>query len=253
MKKTFFILIVLLSISSIYANYTHTQSIFDDYNQSTDNNFAYKNNTFRQDAKIKKYSDEYDISKSSDYNCEYNASGQLRCWKYKIREAQDKNVGISKKILSDYNKRKQMKDVSSGDDFNCALNSSNEAFCWGSNKRGQLGTKAVAKLSKGPVKIDSELKFKKIYTKAHYACGLDLGGHAYCWGDGSNGEVGNGKKGKFNTPQKVETSRIFTRLSIARTYACGGEKLSDDIYCWGKGTKGLTSSVNLDSSVPVKI
>ncbi len=40
--------------------------------------------------KSKKYGSEYDISKSSDYNCEYNASGQLRCWKYKIREAQDK-------------------------------------------------------------------------------------------------------------------------------------------------------------------
>ncbi len=59
-----------------------------------------------------------------------------------------KNSGISKKILADYNNRKQMKDVSSGDDFNCALDSRNEAFCWGSNKRGQLGTEAVTKYQK---------------------------------------------------------------------------------------------------------
>ena len=252
MKKTLFILITLFSIGSVYS-YTHTQAIFDDYNQSTDNNFVYKNNTYRQDAKIKKYGDEYDISKSSDYNCEYNAAGQLRCWKYKIREAQDKNAGISKKILLDYDSRKQIKDVSSGDDFSCALDNGDEIFCWGSNKRGQLGTENVAKGSKEPVKVDSELKFKKIYTNAHYACGLDLGGHAYCWGDGSNGEVGNGKKGKFDKPQKVETDLIFSRLSMARTYACGVEKLTNDVYCWGKGTKGLTSSVNLDSSIPVKV
>ncbi|MGQ4006462.1 regulator [Francisellaceae bacterium CB300] len=253
MKKMFFILIILFSISDVYASYTHTQAFFDDYNHITDDNFVYKNNTYRQDAKIKKYGSEYDISKSSDYNCEYNASGQLRCWKYKIREVQDKNSGISKKILADYNNRKQMKDVSSGDDFNCALDSGNEAFCWGSNKRGQLGTEAVTKVSKEPIKVDSEVEFKKIYTKAHYACGLDLGGHVYCWGDGSNGEVGNGKKGKFNTPQKVETDRIFSRLSMARTYTCGVEKLTNNIYCWGKGTKDLSSSINLDSSIPIKI
>ena len=97
------------------------------------------------------------------------------------------------------------------------------------------------------------LKFKKIYKNAHYACGLSLDGYAYCWGDGSNGEVGNGKKGKFNKPQKVKTNLIFSRLSMARTYACGVEKLTNDTYCWGKGTKGLSSTVNLDSSVPVKI
>ena len=252
MKKIFFILIVLFSISSLYANYTNAQSVFDDYNQSTDKNFTYKNNTYRQDAKIKKYGNEYDISKSSDYNCEYTVSGQVRCWKYKIREAQEKASNLSEKILLGAT-QKQIRDISSGDDFNCALDDGDEIFCWGSNKRGQLGTEAVAEVSKEPVKVDSELKFKKIYTNAHYACGLDLGGQAYCWGDGSNGEVGNGKKGKFDKPQKVKTDLIFSRLNMARTYACGVEKLTNDIYCWGKGTKGLTSSVNLDSSVPVKV
>lgn len=40
---------------------------------------------------------------------------------------------------------------------------------------------------------------------------------------------------------------------MARTYTCGVEKATNDIYCWGKGTKGGTSSVNLDSSTPVKV
>ena len=253
MKKTFFILIAFFSISSVFANYTYPQVFFDDYNQTTDSYFFSKNDTYRQDEKIKKYGDKYDMSKSNDYSCEYNAVGELRCWKYKIREVQDKNVDISKKILLDYNSRKQIKDKSSEDDFNCALDDGDEIFCWDSNKRGQLGTEVIAKASKGPVKVDSKIKFKKIYKNAHYACGLSLDGYAYCWGDGSNGEVGNGKKGKFNKPQKVKTNLIFSRLSMARTYACGVEKLTNDTYCWGKGTKGLSSSVNLDSSVPVKI
>jgi hypothetical protein len=65
--------------------------------------------------------------------------------------------------------------------------------------------------------------------------------------------VGNGKKGKFDTPQKVKTDVLFSRLSMAKTYVCGVSKPESDIYCWGKGTKGKTSTTNLDSSVPVKI
>lgn len=148
MKKTFFIFVILFSITNLYANYTHTQSIFDDYNQSTDENFTYKNSTYRQDAKLKKYPNEYDISKSSDHNCEYTAAGQLSCWKYKIVKAKEKNAKISEKIISDYNGRKQTKDISSGDDFNCALDNGDEIFCWGSNKRGSLVQNRSKKLQK---------------------------------------------------------------------------------------------------------
>lgn len=60
-------------------------------------------------------------------------------------------------------------------------------------------------------------------------------------------------KGKFDIPQKVETDIIFTRLSMVRTYVCGVEKLTNDIYSWGKGTKGSASTINFDSSTPVKV
>ncbi|QLE79292.1 regulator [Francisella sp. Scap27] len=253
MKKIILIFALILSAFNIYANYTHAESVFDDYNQSTDSNFAYKNSSFRKDAKVEMYGDKFDISKGSDYNCEYTVAGQVRCWKYKIRQAEDTNRGVSEKILKNYNGLKQMKDVSSGDDFNCALDNANEAYCWGSNRRGQLGSETKSKNVKKPLKVASDVKFSKIYTKAHYTCGIDLDGHAYCWGDGSNGEVGNGKKGKFDTPQKVKTDVLFSRLSMAKTYVCGVSKPDSDIYCWGKGTKGKTSTANLDSSVPVQI
>lgn len=253
MKKITLITLLLLSTFNLYASYTHTQSVFSDYIQGTDNNFTYKNDSFRKDAKVEKYGKGFDISKASDYNCEYTVSGQIRCWKYKIRQAKDKKTDVSEKIIANYKKHKQMKDVSSGDDFNCALDNQDEAYCWGSNRRGQLGNKTKAKKVKKPLKVSSDIKFNKFYTKAHYACGIDLDGQAYCWGDGSNGEVGNGQKGKFDTPQKVKTDVLFSRLSMARTYVCGISKPNGDIYCWGKGTKGKKSSVNLDSTIPVKI
>lgn len=255
MKKILFILILLLSTCSVYASYNSAAAFFNNYNKATGSNFTYNNDSYKKDAKYEKYGSQYKPRNPDNYDCKYDSSGSLRCGKYKLNkgETQEKSVALNKQIIADYKKAKKMKNISSGDDFNCALDDGDAVFCWGSNKRGQLGTKAVTKESKKPVKVDSKLKFKKIYTNAHYACGLDLGGSAYCWGDGTNGEVGNGKKGYFDTPQKVKTDVVFTRLSMAETYTCGVEKLTNDIYCWGKGTKGLSSTLNLDSTTPVAI
>lgn len=74
--------------------------------------------------------------------------------------------------------------------------------------------------------------------------------YEYCCGDGINGEVGNGEKGHFTTPQKAKTYIQFSRLSMARTYTCGVAKQTNQVYCWGKSKKG---QANLDFTVPVKI
>ncbi len=40
---------------------------------------------------------------------------------------------------------------------------------------------------------------------------------------------------------------------MARTYVCCVEELTKNVYCWGKGTKEKTSSINLESTTPVKV
>ncbi|QIW09207.1 regulator [Francisella sp. LA112445] len=249
MKKIIVLLAVVFLCTNAFATFTH--SFFDDHNHSTDN-FVPKNNNFRDDAKIQEYGDNFGKDDSEKYNCSYDVSGQVRCGDYKIRQdtTNDSGKKLSKEMLEHLEKLKKSKTVTEGDDFNCALDDGDEAYCWGSNKRGQLGTPDVKNKASIPHKVDTKIKFKKVYTKAHYACALDESDHAYCWGDGSYGEVGNGKKGLFNEPQKVKTDVQFNRLIMARTYTCGIAKKSNDVYCWGKNNKG---TVNLDSPVPVKI
>ncbi|ASG67112.1 hypothetical protein fh0823_20840 [Francisella halioticida] len=251
MKKIIALLVVVFLYVNSFASDTFTQSFFDDHNHST-YKFSPKNNNYRDDVKIQEYGFNFGKDDSNNYNCSYNASGQIRCGNYKLRKDTTSDCGkkLSKKMLEHLEKLKKSKNISEGDDFNCALDSDDEAYCWGSNKRGQLGTPEVKSKSKIPQKVDTSIKFRKVYTKAHYACALDENNHAYCWGDGSNGEVGNGEKGLFSEPQKVKTDIQFSRLIMARTYTCGITKGSNEVYCWGKGKKGTLS---LNSSVPVKI
>ncbi|MBK2356383.1 RCC1 domain-containing protein [Francisella hispaniensis] len=252
MKKNILVVILLSLWCNAFASYTFTQTFFSSYDHSVENNFAYKNDDYRDDAKIEKYNQKFSKDDSDNYNCSFDSSGQIRCGDYKIKNPKYEDKDVAKKIKANFKKLQDVKNISKGDDFNCALDDKDDVYCWGSNKRGQLGSETDKTKIKKPLRvdIDSKINFKKVYTKAHYACALDENGYAYCWGDGSNGEVGNGEKGHFTTPQKVKTDIQFSRLSMARTYTCGVAKQTNQVYCWGKSKKG---QANLDSAVPIKI
>ncbi|APC90788.1 MULTISPECIES: RCC1 domain-containing protein [Francisella] len=252
MKKNILLVILLSLWCNAFANPTFTQKFFSSYDPSLDSSFAYKNDDYRDDAKIEKYDHKFSKDDSDNYNCAFDGSGQIRCGDYKIKQPQYSDTDVVKKVKAHYKKLQDVKNVTKGDDFNCALDNKDDVYCWGSNKRGQLGSETSKSKIKNPLRIDidNNINFKKVYTKAHYACALDENGYAYCWGDGSNGEVGNGEKGRFATPQKVKTDIQFSRLSMARTYTCGVAKQTNEIYCWGKSKKGQT---NLNSAIPVKI
>ncbi|QIV95152.1 RCC1 domain-containing protein [Allofrancisella frigidaquae] len=254
MKKTILLVIFLYVFYPVFATDTFSQTFFDNYNPQTENNFATKEDDYRDDSKLKKYGENYDIENAKEYNCEYDVAGDLRCWKYKLKDT-SKSKKSNKKVtnISVDIKDLKIKEISRGADFNCALDNGDDLYCWGHNDRGQLGRKTKKENINVPLKIATDVKFKRIYTKAHYACALDKDNHAYCWGDGTFGEVGNGEKGIFTTPQKVKTDLQFSHLVMATTYTCGVRKDTKEIYCWGKGVKGHSNTSNLDSSVPVKI
>ncbi|AJC48343.1 regulator [Allofrancisella guangzhouensis] len=254
MKKAIFLAIFTCMFLPAFASYTFSQTFFDDYNPQTENNFATKEEDYRDDSKLKKYGENYDIEDAEDYGCKYDISGQLRCWKYKLKDTSQPKKSKEKVTKPSTNiNHLKIKEISRGADFNCALDNGDDLYCWGHNDRGQLGRKTKKEHIDVPLKIPTEIKFKKIYTKAHYACALDGNSHAYCWGDGTFGEVGNGEKGIFKTPQKVKTEKQFSHLVMATTYTCGVTKDTNEIYCWGKGVKGNSSTSNLDSSIPIKI
>ena len=254
MKKILCLIALLAIFGNTFAINTHAQSMFDDYNPSTDN-FAYKNEAHRQDNLSTLNGKQVEIASGNNYACELLVSGKAKCWGFnKLGGATDKpsdNSSPAKESSNVWEQDREFETVESGADFNCALDNGDDIYCWGHNERGQLGTDTVDDKSTKPLKVEADVKFKKVYTKDHYACAIGEHSHAYCWGDGSNGEVGNGKKGYFKTPQKVATDVQFSRLSMSSTFVCGVETDTNALYCWGKGAGGSTK--NLDSSVPVKI
>ncbi|MBI2072404.1 MAG: hypothetical protein HYT81_05095 [Gemmatimonadetes bacterium] len=90
--------------------------------------------------------------------------------------------------------------------FSCGVEAQTEAaYCWGYNGSGQLGGNVpdtcaeeggtVSQCALSPVAVTGGLSFVSVSAHTQHVCGLSVDGVAYCWGLGSDGQLGDGRKG----------------------------------------------------------
>lgn len=152
--------------------------------------------------------------------------------------------------------------ITSGHDFSCGLASDGMAYCWGDNTNGQLGD-GTNQASSVPVPVNtsgvlSGKTIKAISAGDTSACAIASDNLAYCWGLGTNGQLGNNGTASSNVPVAVDTTgvlatRTITSLSVGGSTVCAiaNNNLG---YCWGLGTSGqLGNAGNASSSVAVAV
>ncbi|MBU1537361.1 hypothetical protein KKF84_18745 [Myxococcota bacterium] len=145
--------------------------------------------------------------------------------------------------------------VATGYGFTCVLNSQGRVWCWGANDAGQLGNDAndATPLSMAPVPVnfDTAMTISQLSVGGTYACALS-GGEIFCWGEGKDGQLGNGST--MNSVQPVQAintgGNIYTFISAGANHACALTS-SGDAFCWGNGTYGrLGDGASMDHSIP---
>ncbi len=148
---------------------------------------------------------------------------------------------------------------SAGADEICAL-ADGQAYCWGKNEQGQLGN-ATNDSSNTPVAVDTSgvLAGKTITDLSvgyAHVCAL-ADGQAYCWGYGSNGQLGNNDTADSPIPVAVDTSGVLAGKTVrsiraGSTHTCA---LADgQAYCWGRNNAGqLGNNDTADSPIPVAV
>ena len=72
-----------------------------------------------------------------------------------------------------------------------------QAYCWGIGGEGELGngSSTPGVDFDTPVPVLGDLNFSITSTGVFHACGLAKGGAVYCWGNNSNGELGDERAG----------------------------------------------------------
>jgi alpha-tubulin suppressor-like RCC1 family protein len=93
--------------------------------------------------------------------------------------------------------------MSIGPYHSCAI-SSEGLWCWGANANGQLGNNGTAQQN-SPTLITppAGVVFKSVSTGRDHTCAVSTDGFAFCWGNNSRGQLGDGTTTSRSVPTRV--------------------------------------------------
>lgn len=153
-------------------------------------------------------------------------------------------------------------DVAAGGNHTCALASDGVVYCWGYGANGQLGrgntTSSTSPVSIVAGAIPGGTTVSRVVSGGTNSCVLMSNSWVYCWGTGSNGELGNGSTSQSNSPVALSRGAIPLAATISDVDTGGSHSCvitnSQLAYCWGAGFNGRLGNGGIaSSSLPVAV
>ncbi|WP_397599423.1 RCC1 domain-containing protein [Silvanigrella sp.] len=154
--------------------------------------------------------------------------------------------------------------ISMGDQTGCVVMRSGKVKCWGSNGNGQLGIGDI--VNRETPTLSSALSLSDVTTgndfsvsisaAALHSCGYFKTGFK-CWGDQTNGKLGNGLTTAANvlSPVLVSTlgGKAVKKFNVGDFHSCA--LFTDGVLkCWGANTNGQlgdgTNTTNVNGVTP---
>lgn len=134
----------------------------------------------------------------------------------------------------------------------CALNRDRKVACWGRNHLGQLGGKTLED-SLDPViaELPNGTHATTVTIGDNHSCALGDNGAIYCWGDNSEGQLGNGTITNSSAPVATTipagVGRFTSVASAYRTTCAYGD--NGKLYCWGRSPE-TSAYTSLPTEIP---
>jgi len=133
--------------------------------------------------------------------------------------------------------------IASGQGASCGI-VAGKAYCWGTNYIGQLGNGTTSDATVPTKVTDTGVLAGKTVTDISigdaHGCAV-ASGAAYCWGEGSRGQLGQGVAADSTTPVAVSTSGVLAGKTVTKISANGDQTclVADGAaYCFGDSYQG---------------
>ena len=135
----------------------------------------------------------------------------------------------------------------------CALDPAGAAFCWGDNEHGQAGDGSRGGFVAAPVAVSDGHVFASLAAGRAFNCGVTTAGAALCWGENSEGSLGNGTFVESPIPVAVAGDHSFLQVSAADDHACGVDD-EGSAWCWGENDEGHLGDGTFENrNAPVRV
>ena len=149
--------------------------------------------------------------------------------------------------------------ISAGGHHTCGITTDSLAYCWGLNDQGQIGNTTTDRCESGapcavaPRRVAPPRRVVAVSAGRAHSCAIATDGLTYCWGDGRNGELGDGNQTSTMLPVAVAGGLALTAVSAGAGYTCG-VTAAGTAYCWGANPDGRRGDgTRAGSPVPVRV
>ena len=192
--------------------------------------------------------------------CGINGAGTLRCWGSNANGVLGNGTGLDSHVptlVTGF--ATGAVTVWTGERHACALNAAGELWCWGNNTFGQLGDGTTTHRAT-PIKVlfpPGVTKYAAHAMGANHTCAWTYDGIAYCWGNNSAGQLGNGTTTDVPFPVEVDrptgVADQFASMSAGQSHTCA-VTWAQKVVCWGSNALGqLGVGTNTDSTSPMLV
>ena len=142
--------------------------------------------------------------------------------------------------------------LSVGSNHVCAILDDSSMSCWGDNSKGQLGDgTTVERQTMTSVDFGVGRTAVSISAGQDHTCAILDDASLKCWGDNSDGQLGDGTTFNSNIPVNVDLdSEIPISVSSGLKHTCV-VLVTATLKCWGDNSEGqLGDGTTSDSTVP---
>jgi len=202
--------------------------------------------------------DAVDVGVGSLHACATRRTGEVVCWGHNGSGQLGNGSATSPSLPIAVTGLTGVTAVTAGGNHACAAVGTGAVFCWGYGADGELGNGSGASSSL-PVAVTGLTDATQVVTggsglgsgdglleDGDHSCAVHGTGAVFCWGSGSNGELGNGSAVSSSVPVIVlglgdnigqpcsgatECVSGFCADGVCCDYACGGDNLTDCQAC----------------------
>ena len=179
------------------------------------------------------------VNTGYDHTCAVTTSGVGYCWGDNTngKLGTDDPASVDQLSPTAVSGSYSWKSISAGESFSCGVTTAAEGYCWGQNFYGQLGIGTRSNLdviTAVPTLVNGSHSWKMISVGQSHACGITNSDQAYCWGNNTSSELGDGSTEIRPSPTLVSGGHTWQSISAGVSHTCA-VTASGDAYCWGAG------------------
>ena len=198
------------------------------------------------------------VATGVEYTCALLDDNTIKCWgKGNFGQPGNGSVGVNESLPVAVSGITNAVQISSGHYHACALLDDGGIKCWGLGAHGQMGNGGRTVQNPLPIAVSGITNAIQVSAGATHTCALLNDGSIKCWGQGSQGQLGNGSvAGDHSLPVAVSGITSATQITMGGRHSCA--LLSDNsIKCWGfgyygqlgDGSEGMAGTKSLPVSV----